>query len=110
LPPLFLRWRERVRIMEEVAAEAAIELGVAARLLSDADRQVILRSEAGTLPQLETATARIVAIRHWGERRGGLVRAAEALGVTHATLAEWAERRGLITVHHRRARAPSRRA
>jgi hypothetical protein len=103
LPPLFLRWRERVRIMEEVAAEAAIELGVAAHLLSDADRQVILQSEAATLPQLETATARIVAIRHWGDRRGGLVRAAEALGVTHATLAEWAERRGLITVHHRRA-------
>jgi hypothetical protein len=101
LVPLFMRWRERVRIIDEVAAEAAIELGIAAPVVSDADRQVILAFDAATLPELETATARVVAIRHWAEHGGGIARAAQELGVGHATLAEWAERRGLITVCHR---------
>jgi hypothetical protein len=105
--PLYLRWRDRVRIINNVATEAAIELGVAGKAISDADRQIILESDATTLSELEMATKRIVALRHCAVGRGGLSRAAEKLGVTHATLAEWAERRGLITVQRRNA-APRR--
>jgi hypothetical protein len=104
LVPLYLRWRDRVRIIHDVAAEAAIELGIAGAAVSDADRQIILACDATTLSELETVTRRLVAIRHWADLgRGGLTRAAEKLGIAHATLTEWAERRGLITVHHRKA-------
>lgn len=102
LVPLYLRWRDRVRIINNVAAEAAIELGVAEIDVSDTDRQIILAADATTLSELETVTRRLVAIRHWAVGWGGIARAAEKLGIAHATLSEWAERRGLITVHHRK--------
>jgi hypothetical protein len=102
LVPLYLRWGDRVGIIDNVAAEAAIELGIVGIAVSDADRQIILASDATTLSELETATRRLVAIRHWALGCGGLTRAAEKLGIAHATLTEWAARRGLITIHHRK--------
>src|ERR1051325_10787746 len=80
LVPLYLRWRDRIHIISNVATEAAIELGVEGTAVSDADRQIILASDATTLSELETATRRLVAIRHWALGWGGMVRAAEKLG------------------------------
>jgi hypothetical protein len=101
LAPMFLRWRDRFRIIDEVAADAALAFGIPVRLVSDADRRVILASDAATLPALETATVRIVALRHWADDWGGLTRCASELGMARAALAEWAERRGLIEIRHR---------
>jgi hypothetical protein len=96
-----MRWHDRFGIMNDVIAESAVEFGIPAIEISRADRELIVASEAETLPELETTTARVVAIRHWAESRGGLGRAAGALGISRASLAEWAERRGLIAVRHR---------
>jgi hypothetical protein len=107
--PLSQRWYDRFQIMNEVAAESATAFGIPPCDLSKADREMIVEEHADTLPELEIATERMVAIRHWADGWGGLVSASRALGMTHASLAEWAERRGLITVRHRGPNAKRRR-
>jgi len=108
--PLSMRWHDRFRIMNDVITETAAEFGIPAIEISRADRELIVASEAETLPELETTTARVVAIRHWAEGWGGLGRAAGALGISRASLAECAERRGLIAVRHRGKAGQRRRA
>jgi hypothetical protein len=97
LTPLASRKHERARIIDDLAAEAAVALGIAASGLSEADRRIILRFDAATLPAIERATLRIVALRHWKY----FARAAKRLGMAHASLIEWAELRGLTATHGR---------
>jgi hypothetical protein len=102
LTPLAKRKHERNRILDELTVEAAATLGIAASQLSDADRRTILRFDAATLPAMERATLRIVALRHWKY----FARAARRIGISHASLIEWAESRGLGGTHGRGRPAP----
>jgi Inner membrane component of T3SS, cytoplasmic domain len=97
LTPLSRRKQELVRIIDELAAEAAQSLGIAPIRLSDADRRTILKFDAATVPAIERATLRIVALRHWRY----FARAAHELGMAHASLMEWAAPRRLGGGHHR---------
>jgi hypothetical protein len=63
--PLSMRWHDRFRIMNDVITETAAEFGIPAIEISRADRELIVASEAETLPELERTTTRVVAIRHW---------------------------------------------
>jgi hypothetical protein len=101
--PLAKRKHERLRIIHELATDAAAALGIEASRLSEPDLRTILRFDARTLPAIERATLRIVALRHWDY----FARAARALGMTHAALMEWAELRGLAVTHDP-GRAPRR--
>lgn len=100
--PLARRKQERLRIIDELAAEAAATLGIPPLPLTEADRRIILRFDAATLPAIERATLRIVALRHWGY----FARAARHLGMSHASLIEWAETRKLGGTHGRGRPAP----
>jgi hypothetical protein len=97
LTPLSQRKDDRLRIIDELATEAAQTLGIEPTPLSDADRKTILRFDAATVPAIERATLRIVALRHWRY----FARAAHELGMAHASLMEWAAPRRLGTGHHR---------
>lgn len=93
LRPLVLHPRDRSRIIDEVAAEAAAELGVKVSIVSAADRRILLQSDAATLPALEKAMRRVFAIRHCDNQ---LTRAAQQLGMDRYSLDKWARRRGFI--------------
>jgi hypothetical protein len=97
LTPLSKRKHERLRIIDELTIEAAQTLGIEPSRLSEADRRTILRFDAGTVPAIERATLRIVALRHWRY----FARAAHELGMAHASLMEWAAPRKLGGGHHR---------
>jgi hypothetical protein len=91
LPPMSVRGRDRLRIIAEIAGDAAAELGVDAKSFTDADRRRVLESDAATLPDIERAIHRIIALRHWG-----VTPASRKLGMSHGALFEWAVRRGLV--------------
>ena len=95
LTPLAQRKHECLRIIHDLAQDAAAALGIAPSRLSEADLRTILRFDAATLPAIERATLRIAALRHWDY----FSRAASALGMTHAALMEWAEPRGIAVTH-----------
>jgi hypothetical protein len=97
LTPLSKRKHELPRIIDELTVEAAQTLGIEPSRLSDADRRAILRFDAGTVPAIERATLRIVALRHWRY----FARAAHELGMAHASLMEWAAPRKLGGGHQR---------
>jgi hypothetical protein len=101
--PLARRKHERGRIIDELAAEAAVTLGIEPSALSESDRRTILRFDAATLPAIERATLRIVALRHWQY----FARAARQLGISHASLIEWADARGLGAGHGRGRPSPA---
>lgn len=101
--PMAKRKHERAGIIDELAEEAAAALGIAASPLSEADRRTILRFDAQTLPALERATLRVVALRHWRY----FARAARQLGISHASLIEWADARGLGARHGRGRPTPA---
>lgn len=90
-PPLAQRQGELDRIIDEYAAEAGAQLAAASSFLP-ADRAWIRRYEAATLPQIEKATRRLIAIRSAG---GSITRASSQLGMSHAALSEWVARRSL---------------
>jgi hypothetical protein len=91
VPPIFLRSRDLQRIIAEIAADAATELGVAPYRFTEDDARLVLDSDATALPELERAIYRIVALRHWA-----VTPASRKLGISHAALFEWAIRRGLV--------------
>lgn len=97
LTPLAKRKHEQLRIIDEMTVEAAETLGIEASRLSEADRRTILKFDAATVPAIERATLRIVALRHWRY----FSRAAHELGMAHASLMEWAAPRKLMLGHHR---------
>lgn len=90
-PPLDERAAELDRIIDEYAAEAVAALGAVATF-TPADRDWVRRHEAATLPRIEKATRRLVAIR---DNDGSITRAAAQLAMSHAALSEWVARRRL---------------
>jgi hypothetical protein len=73
----------------EYEAEAVRRLGIAPLELTPAQRSWIEERSAETLPDIQMATLRLIAIRHTGSVRG----AAALLGISHAGLGKWFERR-----------------
>jgi hypothetical protein len=90
IPPLTRRMHELRRVIDAYAAEAVADLG--GRLLP-ADREWIEGHEASTLPEIEVATRRLLAIRN---ARGRIKPAADRLGMSHAALSEWLARRMML--------------
>jgi hypothetical protein len=90
VPPLAGRSLELTRIIDEYAADAVADLGLAGSLTSD-DRDWVAQQEL-TLAQIQTATRRLVVLR---AEDGYVNRAAKRLGMAHGSLSEWLARRDL---------------
>ena len=89
LPPLSARVSELPRIVDEYALDAISTLGEDAAGFTDADRTWVLDHSVGTLPEIEAATLRLVALRISLTVTG----AAEMLGMSHVALSRWLLRR-----------------
>ena len=100
VPSLAQRAAELPRIVEEYAADAAVALSSNAPFSLN-DRDWICRCCASSLHEIETATLRMVALH----KAGNVAGAARLLGMSHASLGEWLQRR-----RARRDSAPRRRA
>ncbi|HSK02615.1 MAG TPA: hypothetical protein VK932_15285, partial [Kofleriaceae bacterium] len=107
IPPLDTRKTELDRLISEYVREAAGRLYATRRVrLSPADREWLRTSACASLPELRTATLRLVAVREAGN-----VNAASALlGISHVALAKWLNSRGFSKLEAAGARKanPSR--
>lgn len=99
IPPLDARKTEIDRLISEYVLEAAQRLYCTKRVrLSAADREWLRTSACESLPELRTATLRLVAVRE-----AGSVNAASALlGISHFGLAKWLNGRVLTAASFRR--------
>lgn len=89
LPPLSERRDELERIIDAYAADAGTGPSCT---LTPVDREWIIRCEATSLPSIEKATGRLVALRM---ANGSVTRAAAQLGMAHGALGDWISRRTL---------------
>jgi hypothetical protein len=89
VPPLKERAVELSRVIEEYVRDAVVELGVLTAGLPDAGHQWIREHAAMTLPEIEKAASRLVALR--ASQRPS--HAAERLGMAPVSLARWIKRR-----------------
>lgn len=89
IPPLRARRDELERLVLEYEAEAVRRLGIGALELTPAQRSWIRERSAETLPEIQKATLRLIAIRH----AGSIVGAAALLRMSHRGLGKWLERR-----------------
>jgi hypothetical protein len=92
VPPLTARARELPRIVDAYARDAIEALGAAAdddAGFTAADRTWVIDHAATTLPEIEKATLRRVALRQAGTIAG----AARRLGMAPVALAQWLGRR-----------------
>jgi hypothetical protein len=89
VPSLATRASELPRIVDEYARDAIKELGAHEACFTDDDRTWIIEHCPLTLPEIEKATLRIVAIRMSRNR----TRAAERLGMAPVSLSRWLGRR-----------------
>jgi hypothetical protein len=97
VPPLDRRGAELDRVIAEYADDASDELGVARGGFAPADRAWIRAHAATSLPDIEKATLRLVALR---ESRN-VSKAAARLGMAPVSLARWIGRRQLpMAVDH----------
>jgi FHA domain len=105
VPPVRERSDELPRIIEEYVRDAVIELGVLTAGLPNADHQWIREHAATTLPEIEKAASRLVALR--ASCRPS--QAADRLGMTWVSLARWFGRRSPLSawVPKRGRRSPS---
>ena len=87
LPPLAERTAELDRIIDGFAIDAG---GPPDEPLTPVDREWVHQHEARTLPGIEKATRRLVAIR---DCDGSITHAASRLGMAHGALSEWVSRR-----------------
>jgi len=99
IPSLRVRRQELARIVSEYGADAVAELS--AREIdgrkgsfTEADRQWVIEHCPLTLPEIEKATRRLVALR----MSSTLPRAAERLGMAPVSLSRWIDRRELPRV------------
>ena len=92
IPILAQRAAELPRVVEEYADDAVAELGFTLSLFTREDRDWVLANESASLPEIEKATARLLAIRH---DDGNLNRAAARLGMARMSLYKWIGRRKL---------------
>jgi len=91
VPPLTSRADELDRIITEYAEDAIAELGTPRTGFLSADREWVRTHSASSLPDIEKATLRLVAIR---ESRN-LSSAAARLGMAPVSLSRWIGRRKL---------------
>jgi hypothetical protein len=91
VPPLARRADELDRIIAEYAEDAIAELGAARNGFGPVDRAWVRRHSAGTLPDIEKGTLRLVAIR----ASRNISNAAARLGMAPVSLARWIGRREL---------------
>jgi hypothetical protein len=90
IPPLQLRELELPRIVDEYAAEAIAELRIqSASPFTDRDRWWVMSHCAMSLPEIEKATRRVVALA----ASQNLALAAARLGMAEISLTRWVERR-----------------
>jgi len=89
IPPLRSRRDELERLILEYEAEAARRLGISTVELTPAQRSWIRERSGETLPDLQKATLRLIAIRH----AGSILGAASLLKMSHVGLGKWFERR-----------------
>jgi hypothetical protein len=90
VPPLSSRPDEIERVIDEYAADAAVMLRASASF-NKVDRDWVRLHSATSLPEIEKGTLRIVALRE----AGNIARAAQLIGMAHASLGEWIGRRRL---------------
>jgi hypothetical protein len=91
IPPLKDRAEELSRVVHEYAEDACSVLAAPARAFVRSDRDWVLQHAAKSLPEIETTTLRLVALRSSGNVAG----AAERLGMAATSLADWITRRKL---------------
>jgi hypothetical protein len=91
VPSLRTRTSELSRIVDEYAADAIASLGAGDDCFTDEDRRWIVKHCPLTLPEIEKATLRLVALRV----SKNPTRAAERLGMAPVSLSRWIDRRKL---------------
>jgi FHA domain len=91
VPPLASRYDELDRIITEYAEDAVVALGTQRTGFLSADREWVRTHSATSLPDIEKATLRLIAIR---ESRN-LSSAAARLGMAPVSLSRWIGRRKL---------------
>lgn len=89
IPPLRTRRDELDRLILEYEALAVQRLGIAPLELTPAQRSWVHERASETLPEIQNATLRLLAIRH----AGSLMGAAAMLRMSHVALGRWLERR-----------------
>jgi pSer/pThr/pTyr-binding forkhead associated (FHA) protein len=94
IPPLATRVAELDRIIREYAADAMAELATVRRDFPTSDHAWVRQHECASLPDIEKATLRIVAIR----ASKNLSAAAARLGMAPVSLSRWVSRRRLPMV------------
>jgi hypothetical protein len=90
IPPLASRAVEIGRVIDEYGGDAVVALGANVTFTS-ADREWVREHSAGSLPEIEKGTLRLIALREGGS----IVRAASILEMSHSSLTEWIGRRRL---------------
>lgn len=90
IPPLAERSDELDRIISDYAREATIEFGVSRSIFTDEDHDWVRAHSAGSLPDIDKATRRVVAL-HASRTPTD---AARRLGMAAVSLSRWFERRG----------------
>ena len=92
IPPLEAREHELPKLVEQYVEEAILSLAPGVRLTA-ADRDWLASAAFLSLPELEKAARRLVAIRSTG---GNVSAAAKLLGMSHVGLGWWLARRGRL--------------
>jgi hypothetical protein len=91
LPSLASRADEIDRIIHEYAHDAMIELETPRSVFPAADHDWVRKHAASSLPEIEKATLRLVALR----ASSSLTQAAERLGMAPVSLSRWIDRRAM---------------
>jgi hypothetical protein len=91
IPSLSSREGEIGQIIDEYAADAIVELAAPRTPFPALDRQWVRQHASTSLPEIEKATLRLVALR----ASRSLSQAAARLGMAPVSLARWVDRRGL---------------
>lgn len=89
VPPLKRRTKELPRIVDEYLQDAVILLKVPTANITRSDRTWIIEHAATTLPEIEKATMRLVALRN----SPNIAAAAIQLGMASISLSRWIDRR-----------------
>jgi len=97
VPPLAIREDELDRIIAEYAEDATVELGVPRTGFAPIERAWVRDNAASSLPEIEKATLRLIALR---ESRN-LSAAAARLGMAPVSLSRWIGRRELPVPYER---------
>jgi hypothetical protein len=91
IPSLSRRRAELTRIVDEYARDAIEDLAATATGFTAAQRDWVLAHATSTLPEIEKATRRLIALR----QTESVSQAAAKLGMSHAALSQWIGRRRL---------------